>query len=66
MIEIRIEQFDRLEWSIEVDGMLFAAGDCESREDGERQARAEIARAGLRSDATVAEAGFKPLEVGRG
>ena len=47
-IRISVADFDgQLEWAIDIDGVLWAAGDCESLEDGERQARACLADAGI-------------------
>ena len=47
-IRISVADFDgQLEWAIDIDGVLWAAGDCVSVEDGERQARECLADAGI-------------------
>lgn len=52
-ILILIEQHDVLEWAIEVNGILWASGDCVDAADGERQAREELAKARIPKSATV-------------
>ena len=47
-IRISVADFDgQLEWAIDIDGVLWAAGDCVSVEDGEQQARACLGEAGI-------------------
>lgn len=46
-VRITIEQYDALEWAIEIDGVLWASGNCRSEEDGVAQAIAELAKAGI-------------------
>lgn len=36
-----------LEWAVDINGALWASGDCATPEDGERQARAELIKAGF-------------------
>lgn len=52
-ILIVIEKYEVLEWGIDINGMLWASGDCTDPEDGERQARRELAGAGFPDSATV-------------
>jgi hypothetical protein len=48
-VVIRVEDYDgRLEWSVLVAGVLWAAGDCEGVADGESRARACLAARGVR------------------
>ena len=53
IIRITIEDYrddpasGSLEWAIEINGMLWASGDCVNAADGEKQARAELVAAGV-------------------
>jgi len=42
-----------MEWAVEINGMLWASGNCDDPKDGERQARRELAGAGFPDSATV-------------
>lgn len=47
-IRITVEDYGgSIEYAIEVNGTLWAAGDCESKEDGFAKARALLASAGV-------------------
>ena len=46
-VRITVEQYDAMEWAIELNGMLWAAGDCTSVADGMTQAHEQLRRAGI-------------------
>lgn len=50
-IRITVEDYrattGSLEWAIEIDGMLWASGDCASESDGIAKATAELRAAGI-------------------
>ena len=52
-VRILIEEHEVMEWAVEINDMLWASGDCDDPEDGERQARRELAGAGFPDSATV-------------
>lgn len=60
-IEIKVEQYDTLEWVIEINGRMWAAGNCTDWADGQRQARAELARAGITVENAAERYAFQPL-----